>query len=312
MEAGDEPTGAVEEALTANLFTNPNFGGTLNGWNVWTPDPSPAAGDENAIVPGASLATFKMRSAGDPWSAILFQRINVKAGERFAMSFDLTGTGEGARSAVLHVIEDTNDFTAYGTKTCTVPSTGTVHCSLTATVTESTVVSFGVEGGNSLADFSVKNAVLTRVNLLVNPSFTSNLSGWSQYVANAEDKIGWVSAGGDGMGSSARFYTDGQVNQPWDVHLEQSVSVVANQRYTWSFDVATTSGNARNVSLAMYQLKNGVYNNFVSSSCAVPGTGTARCTLTGLPAGTGPLTVAIDGGDNLNDFTVDNATLFPY
>jgi hypothetical protein len=146
-------------------------------------------------------------------------------------------------------------------------------------------------------------------NLFKNPGFNGGLQNWNINVINPnEDAIQWVSSGGDGMGSSARFYTDGNVNPAWHMQLAQRVAVNVGETFTVQFDVATLSSTGRTVALYMQQ-DGGQWVRYAEQTCQVPATGVAHCQLTAKATKTENVNFGIKGADNLWDFTVDNARL---
>jgi hypothetical protein len=146
-------------------------------------------------------------------------------------------------------------------------------------------------------------------NLFKNPGFNGGLHGWNVNIVNPnEDAIRWVSSGGDGMGSSARFYSDGDVNPAWHMQLAQRVAVDAGDVFTVQFDVATTGQSNRNVALYVQQ-DGGQWTRYAEQTCYVPVTGIAHCQLTAKAIKTENVNFGIKGADNLWDFTVDNAQL---
>jgi hypothetical protein len=157
--------------------------------------------------------------------------------------------------------------------------------------------------------FVVNVQAQTGVNQFSNPNFDDGLWGWNINVVNShEDDIRWVEQGGDGMNSSARFYSDICVNPAWHMQLAQKKLVDAGDTISVSFDVATTSQYARNVTLYIQQ-DGGAWTLYKQSACSAPGVGIARCSLTGVAPKSEYVNIGIKGADNLWDFTVDNAML---
>jgi hypothetical protein len=138
-----------------NLFVNPDFDYGLNGWitviESW----------EDDILAEEGAARFYSE---DPlqadWGMQLYQTFYANAGETYTLSMELRTESGEYRSVDIFIEEEGNDYTSFGETVCDVNPDKPVRCYVTAEITETTLVKFGVKGADNAVDFFIDNAIL--------------------------------------------------------------------------------------------------------------------------------------------------------
>lgn len=93
-----------------SLIQNGNFAKTLAPWKVISLKDAPAT--EKQISEG--ILTIKASGASDkPGTRQLSQEVAVKAGQNYALSFDVKGTLEGAKEMVVAIVPAPGKFASF-------------------------------------------------------------------------------------------------------------------------------------------------------------------------------------------------------